>query len=654
MTNRFIICTGIVLLVLAENHPPSVKIVAPAAAPTGNTVFNAGTPVSYQISVADKEDGDSKFDEINPKEVLLEVRWLGGKAAASAGKGGANDAKGVADDAPGLGVIMSSNCLNCHNFNGKAIGPSFFDISKRYAAVKAGTDTLTRRIKDGSSGIWGKEKMPSHPELSAAEIKNSVSWILKNAAAPGVTYYNGTAGILQFPRKGSYMLTASYTDHGIKGAAEKRLKGFDRVVVEVGGLYSQEALKADLRFVHKNLEKMHPGLYRYMARPTLDRFFDSLDHVIAGPMSAQEFFSLLTLLQGKIRNGHTMFLPGDSAMARLNRSGRLLPLSVNFAEGKLFIVENYSADSTIQPGTEILSINGKTVSSVMEQLLVRQTRDGYNQTYPVWILNHYFAPHYSFVFGEPAEFSLDLKDATGEPYMKRVRALTRDSIRYFRQARYAARYPAVNEGRGIVFQEEKEKDAAVLTIRTFDPDLLQSLYRQDYKRVFDSVFTQMSRRPIRALILDLRDNQGGDFPPGRTLLSYLLLHPGGFLLDGREARIIQPNAKHFSGALFVLMNGGSFSNTAIVCACLKRDQRAVFIGEETGGNPHIISGDPVELVLPQTKIKAEISTVTYRIVADSNDGHGILPDYPLQPTITEILAGKDPVKALALKLISQR
>jgi C-terminal processing protease CtpA/Prc len=211
-----------------------------------------------------------------------------------------------------------------------------------------------------------------------------------------------------------------------------------------------------------------------------------------------------------------------------------------------------------------------------------------------------------------------------------------------------------NESQGIVFQEEKEKNAAVLAIKTFDPDLLKSLYRQDYKRVFDSVFTQIGRHQIRNLILDLRDNQGGDFPPGRALLSYLVLHPSRFLLDGKEARIIQPGAKHFKGRVFVLMNGGSFSSTAIVCACLKRDRRALFIGEETGGNPHIISGDPVELILPRTKIKAAISTTTYRILAGSNDGHGVMPDYPVHPTIEEILAGTDPSKALAMKLISDR
>lgn len=415
-------------------------------------------------------------------------------------------------------------------------------------------------------------------------------------------------------------------------------------------LYSKESLKADLRFVRENLEKKHAGLYRYITKPALNRFFDSLDHEIAGPMTEQAFFNLLTLLHSRIRNGHTMFLPGDSATA-YKRSGRYLPFMVNWADGKLTIIENNSADSSIQPGMEILTINGTNTASVVEQLLNRMTRDGYNQTYPVWVLNHYFSAYYSFTFGQPDTFLLQLKDRTGALQLKQVAGLTKDSIKHLKQIRYPHKYPIVSDERAIEFREEKEHHTATLIIKTFDSDLLKEKYQQDYKKVFDSLFKQINRHPIKNLILDLRDNQGGNFYPGQTLLSYLVHSPGKFLLDGKDATIIQPKAASFKGKLYVLMNGGSFSNTAIVCACLKRDRRSVFIGEETGGNAHIISGDPEEFILPQTKIKAYISTVTYRIVADTNDGHGVKPDHSLMPSTEELLKGKDAAKALALQLI---
>jgi len=210
---------------IQENHPPTIKIITPLA----NASVQSGMSLNYRLSVSDKEDGDSQFDEINTKEVLLEVKYLGSKSASTTAT-----VKTAQDDAPGLGVIRTSNCLNCHGFNSKSIGPSFFEISKRYPATRANTDTLIRNIKNGSANIWGKEKMPSHPELTIDEIKSTVLWILKNSASQNTSYYNGTTGIIQFPaKKGSYLLTASYVDHGLNGGLGKRLKGVNMVMVSV-------------------------------------------------------------------------------------------------------------------------------------------------------------------------------------------------------------------------------------------------------------------------------------------------------------------------------------------------------------------------------------------------------------------------------------
>lgn len=215
------------------------------------------------------------------------------------------------------------------------------------------------------------------------------------------------------------------------------------------------------------------------------------------------------------------------------------------------------------------------------------------------------------------------------------------------------RYPAPG-GQGIMLEEKEGDNTAILTIKSFDPDLLKSHYKQDYYGAIDSVFSVLKRKGTTKLILDLRDNQGGDFEPGRYLLSYLLINPARYLLCGKEARLIQPQTNHFTGRLFVLINGGSFSNTAIVSACLERDQRAFFVGEETGGNKHIISGEPVEVLLPQTQIRCFVSTTSFRVLPGAGDGHGVLPTHYVLPAITDIFMGSDNSKRLALKLISER
>jgi hypothetical protein len=62
-----------------------------------------------------------------------------------------------------------------------------------------------------------------------------VQWVFKNASDPNTFYYNSTPGIIRTPqdKPGDYVITASYTDHGVKGTAEKRLKGYDRIIVTI-------------------------------------------------------------------------------------------------------------------------------------------------------------------------------------------------------------------------------------------------------------------------------------------------------------------------------------------------------------------------------------------------------------------------------------
>jgi cytochrome c len=233
MTSRIITCLLPVVLALIgqsgkrppqDNHPPIVKLVSPA----NNTSINPGSQLAYEISVADKEDGDTRFGEINPKEVLLEARYFANRAALHAFM-----AKPVPNDPPGLAVMLRSGCFNCHDFKGGAMGPSFADMGRRYPHTALAADTLATRIKDGSTGIWGKEKMPSHPELTADEINSVVRWILQYATTRNVDFYVGTSGIFKVPedRPGAFALTASYTDHGLKDLPGIRLRGVDRVVV---------------------------------------------------------------------------------------------------------------------------------------------------------------------------------------------------------------------------------------------------------------------------------------------------------------------------------------------------------------------------------------------------------------------------------------
>lgn len=211
-----------------ENHVPVVKITRPS----DESSFPLNVPTGYNITVSDKEDGDSRYGEINSKEVLLQVKYFADSSKEPSSRGSLNDAQGLA-------IIRASNCFNCHAFSSKGIGPSFSDLVKKYAPTAVNITLVAKHVKDGSTGIWGNVTMPTHPELTYSDAQVIVDWILKKSCAEGTDYYIGAAGTFRLkppagaPANGVYMLTASYIDHGIKTDSTKpHLEGSDVIFVK--------------------------------------------------------------------------------------------------------------------------------------------------------------------------------------------------------------------------------------------------------------------------------------------------------------------------------------------------------------------------------------------------------------------------------------
>ncbi len=208
-----------------SNHKPVVEIIAP----NDKSSYPLGSRVVYEIRVSDKEDGESKYGEISANEVLLKVEYSDHTGLPI------EKNKRIQDNPPGLTGILTSNCLNCHVFKGKLIGPSFYEINKHYEPTRSNVQTMAIHIREGSSGVWGNTVMPSHPELSNQEIQEMVQWIMENAGETNIDYYTGTDGSIKLAppvdsaKNASFILTANYTDHGVDGG--QKLIGQDSVII---------------------------------------------------------------------------------------------------------------------------------------------------------------------------------------------------------------------------------------------------------------------------------------------------------------------------------------------------------------------------------------------------------------------------------------
>ncbi len=75
-------------------------------------------------------------------------------------------------------LAQSKNCMACHAVASKLVGPSYKDVAAKYAGQKDAADKLAEKIIKGGSGVWGPVPMPANPQVSQAEAKQLVTWIL--------------------------------------------------------------------------------------------------------------------------------------------------------------------------------------------------------------------------------------------------------------------------------------------------------------------------------------------------------------------------------------------------------------------------------------------------------------------------------------------
>jgi C-terminal processing protease CtpA/Prc len=242
---------------------------------------------------------------------------------------------------------------------------------------------------------------------------------------------------------------------------------------------------------------------------------------------------------------------------------------------------------------------------------------------------------------------------------------------------------------------EYREDVAILTIRTFSFGAYKTA-NISFSHFLKKTFRELSEKNIPYLIIDLRDNGGGEDLWGKLLFSYLMDKPYKYynflevnsttfsflahtdtpdiakMLEKRtrknergtydilvhsnlgEQKPLKPT---FQGKVYVLINGRSFSGSGETTSQMHFHKKAVFVGEECGAGYYgNTSGIMPTLTLPQTKLRVRIPMVRYHMAVSGYDypDRGIVPDYPFTRTIQDHLNGTDTEMDYVLDLIKEQ
>ncbi|MHB8914553.1 MAG: c-type cytochrome [Thiobacillus sp.] len=75
-------------------------------------------------------------------------------------------------------LAQKNACMTCHSVDKKVVGPGFKDVAKKYAGDKTAEAKLITKVKTGGKGVWGEIPMPPNPQVSDADAKKIVQWVL--------------------------------------------------------------------------------------------------------------------------------------------------------------------------------------------------------------------------------------------------------------------------------------------------------------------------------------------------------------------------------------------------------------------------------------------------------------------------------------------
>jgi cytochrome c len=89
--------------------------------------------------------------------------------------GGANAAL---DNKAAEDLMKKDGCAACHAIDKKIVGPAYQDVAAKYKGDASAAAKLADKVKKGGVGAWGQIPMPPNAQVSDADIKSLVGWIL--------------------------------------------------------------------------------------------------------------------------------------------------------------------------------------------------------------------------------------------------------------------------------------------------------------------------------------------------------------------------------------------------------------------------------------------------------------------------------------------
>lgn len=454
----------------------------------------------------------------------------------------------------------------------------------------------------------------------------------------------------------------------------------------------------DAAILRESLEALYPSLNRYGQQDAVYNALNRLENTAQRETDTLSFYRAVVDVTVATKDEHVIPFPSEAFRNERRTKSEMLPYTIRWIDNDPFISAVADPIHSALVGKRVVQFDGMAVQSVANTLRASIPSDGRSQTFAFRRLQdftptqneNYFDLNYPLWFGARRAYEVTTEDQHGSAMKTTLEALDWRAFSAFYRERLSRDAP-------ISFDWIRPK-VGYLSILSFH-DWYYEEHRIDPQKHLARIFEELHKHDGAKLILDLRRNEGGG-DVSSDLLDYLLQEPfveydavltrfvgkpkaarycensadvafnpewaepfedGLFKLKAEFANLItgatprEPRDKAFDGELIVLISGATGSAAAKVASVLEREDRAIFIGEETGGAAAGATAyGYCSLRLPHSDVRVDIPLIRFERSSEIPYGRGVLPNIEVDAGRTPPLARSDEPLEKALRLLSSR
>lgn len=374
------------------------------------------------------------------------------------------------------------------------------------------------------------------------------------------------------------------------------------------------AWQEDLRFLAEELPQRHGDAFHTIDRATFEDSVAALSQRLHS-LADHEIVSAFARLVAQIGDGHTYL--------ELPESLRRYPLRLRLF-GDTFRVTAAAPEHAEILGSTVLAIDGTPIDEAYRRMrrLMAEENEQYVVNNTPWMMGYAELLHAEGLVDQMERAEWRFMTPAGE-LSTTLEPVPAGAAPRLLSARRQLPLALQRPGEPLWAEMLDEGPTLYVNVSGYPA-------RPEFRAFFDSVFDIIDRHSVQRLVIDLRENRGGDFTKARQLLLPRL----------QDHRLNDPER------LFVLIGRATFSAAMTNAADFRTTTRATLVGEPTGARPNGWQ-EKGTFLLPNSNLTISVSTQYYRFM--DADVDAVLPHVHIPITFDAFQAGADPVLEWVLR-----